>query len=136
MLAPTEAEACSAFDSELFFSRRPNQHFSLADHISDGNGVYEDSFSCEVQNQAVVNKIQEAMAATEIANTLIGAQASEPEAPEQAMEEEGEDLVSPMSNLSLDASNPAAVATEVNNPELDATTAAQERESPDERQPV
>ena len=78
MLAPTEAEACSAFDSELFFSRRPNQHFSLADHISDGNGVYEDSFSCEVQNQAVVNKIQEAMAATEIANTLIGAQASEP----------------------------------------------------------
>ena len=52
------------------------------------------------------------------------------------MEEEGEDLVSPMSNLSLDASNPAAVTTEVNNPELDATAAAQERESPDERQPV
>ena len=52
------------------------------------------------------------------------------------MEEEGEDLVSPMSNLSLDASNPAAATTEVNNPELDATTAAQERESPDERQPV
>ena len=57
MLAPTEAEACSAFDSELFFSRRPIQQFSLIDNISDGNAVYEDSFSYEFRSQAVINKI-------------------------------------------------------------------------------
>ena len=40
-----------------------------------------------------------------------------------------------MSNLSLDASNPAAMTAEVNNPELDSTAArAQGRGSPDERQ--
>ena len=71
---------------------------------------------------------------TEIPYTLTGSASNELQAPEQAMEEEGEDLVSPMSNLSLDASNPAALTTEVNNPELDSTAPAQERGSPTERQ--